>query len=75
MAMTEAQITARLTLIDTRLDSLLAQDASQLSIRGRTIVMRDIEQLERLRDKYSRMLAVVSGTSRPTVIRFHEPST
>jgi len=74
MAMTAAEIQARLTKINTAIDAILDGKAASVSAAGQSYAALDLDTLERMRSRYERMLAQVDGV-RPTVIRFGKAST
>ncbi len=69
--MTAAEITARLVTINATLDKLYAEMARSLSIAGRSVVLRDIEEVEKSRRAYeAEFRNVTAGGIRPAVIRY-----
>jgi len=73
IAMTAAEIQARLTKIDAGIDFVVDGNAASLAIAGRSLTALSLSELEALRDKYQRRLNNINGV-RPLVVRFGRPS-
>ena len=74
MPMTAAEIAARLALINAQIDALLSDPVEQLTVGARSAKMRDLDQLERQRDKYEAELANVNAGGRAAVTLFQKAS-
>ena len=71
MAMTAAEIAARLVKINAAIDAYYDGQAESVSIAGRTYTAQDIDKLEQWQKYYQSLLDQTNaGGSRPGVIRF-----
>ena len=70
MPLTAAEIQAILDNLNAAMLSVSQGEAESVSIRGRTVVIRDTDKLLRLINYYENLLARITSGNRPAVIRF-----